>query len=184
MFSSYAEDDARGGLVPPRAAPGQYLKDCTRAKKQVYHTAPARRTGPSQALEEEAKDNNATARNWDEFYRRIEVGGGSGRTYSDEELDNWLADLSEQEIQALEGKLRLSRYEDRFPRAMHSVLEDVFYLVATANWHLKRDGHTREWLENIAFHMHEFQAALKRAQELAGEIEKRTGISGEDLGWE
>jgi hypothetical protein len=134
--------------------------------------------------ETEAEDNNSTARNWDEFYKRIEVGGGSGRTYSDEELDNWLEDLSEQEIQALEGKLRLGRYEDTFPRAMHSVLEDVFYLVQTANWHLKRDGHTREWLENIAFHMHQFQAALKRAQEFAGEVEERTGISGEDLGWE
>jgi len=67
---------------------------------------------------------------------------------------------------------------------MHSVLEDVFYLVQTANWHLKRDGHTREWLENIAFHMYQLQAALRKAQEFAGEIEKRTGISGEDLGWE
>ena len=92
-----------------------------------------------------------------------------------------MADLSEEEIQVLAGRLNGLKYECAFPRAMYSVLEDVFYLVDTARWHLKRDGHSERWRENIAFQMYQLQSALRKALEAAGEIEKRTGLSGREL---
>ena len=100
---------------------------------------------------------------------------------SDGELDNWLAGLSEQETRALEGKLKCLQYEYSFPRLMNSVLEDVFYIVQTANWHLKRDSRSRQWLEHIALHMYQFRSALQEAMELAEAVEKRTGIWGREL---
>lgn len=73
------------------------------------------------------------------------------------------------------------RYEYSFPRAMYSVLEDVFYLVQTARWHLRRDGRSAEWREYIACHMYQLGAALRKAMEAAGEVEKETGLSGREL---
>ncbi|MFH1185744.1 MAG: hypothetical protein V1755_12020 [Chloroflexota bacterium] len=78
-------------------------------------------------------------------------------------------------------KLKCLRYEHSFPRARSSALQDVFYLVETARWHLKRDGNSDRWREYIALHMYQFQSALQEAMELAAEIEKRTGFSGKEL---
>lgn len=78
-------------------------------------------------------------------------------------------------------KLKCMCYEYSFPRAMHSVLEDVYYLVQTARWHLRRDGNSEEWRQQIAIHMYEFYTALKTASEAAGKVEEDTGFSGQEL---
>jgi hypothetical protein len=73
------------------------------------------------------------------------------------------------------------QYEYRFPRAMVSVMEDVSYLVQTAGWHLKRDGDSPHWRGQIAIDMYELRTLLQLALEEAAEVEKSTGLSGEEL---
>lgn len=76
-----------------------------------------------------------------QIIKRIEVRGDSEGGFNEKEVDSWRAGLTEDETQALAGKQKCLRHEASFPEEMHSVPEDLFQLVETPRWHLKRDGH-------------------------------------------
>ncbi len=89
--------------------------------------------------------------------------------------------LSEAEAEELGRRLRCMHFGYAFPRAIQSAVEDVFYLVQTARWHLKRGGRSEGLRERIALRMYELYTMLQSAIDFARDVEKDTGLSGQEL---
>jgi hypothetical protein len=140
-----------------------------------------RASAPLPGPERKAPEDNSAEERWKAFYRKIDVKGDIQPFQNQEDVDNWGAGLSDEETQKLLGRLKSMYYEYSLPQAMQSILEDVFYMVQTARWHLKQDGNSEEWRAWIAVHMYAFYTALRHAAEMAAEIEKNTGFSGREI---
>ena len=131
--------------------------------------------------ERKAAEENPAAREWNEFYRKLEIRGDSDINNTTAGDNAALPNYTDEEWADMTWKLNGLRHEYFVPRMLRSVLDQVFYVVETARYNLRSERVQARWRAAVAVEMYQFYTALEAAARSARQIEQATGFSGEAL---